>query len=185
MCCVTRGKGSGLSLPVLPLSASLVSVGKTCLWDLVSSLPTCVQENSALLTVPLSLSLFLSLSLCFPFILLPRSRSRMKQGTGLESASYQKNLDKRNCFLSTTAAALVFFFFFHTTVVPHYPVPGSIFFFFWGFEVSVLQWLLQKKRCSCCLESYIQGYHYHLSKFHIYALVYCIYVFPSGLLHSV
>ena len=26
---------------------------------------------------------------------------------------------------------------------------------------------------------------YHLSKFHIYALVYCIYVFPSGLLHSV
>jgi len=28
------------------------------------------------------------------------------------------------------------------------------------------------------------GYCYHLSKFHIYALVYCIYVFPSGLLHS-
>ena len=31
----------------------------------------------------------------------------------------------------------------------------------------------------------IQGYHYHLSKFHIYALVYCIGVFLSGLLHSV
>ena len=31
----------------------------------------------------------------------------------------------------------------------------------------------------------IQGYHYHLSKFHIYALVYYIGVFPSGLLHSV
>ena len=29
------------------------------------------------------------------------------------------------------------------------------------------------------------GYCYHLSKFHIYALVHCIYVFPSGLLHSV
>ena len=29
------------------------------------------------------------------------------------------------------------------------------------------------------------GYCYHLPKFHIYALVYCIYVFPSGLLHSV
>ena len=29
------------------------------------------------------------------------------------------------------------------------------------------------------------GYCYHLSKFHIYVLVYCIYVFPSGLLHSV
>ena len=31
------------------------------------------------------------------------------------------------------------------------------------------------------LLSCIQGYHYHLSKFHIYALVYCIGVFLSGL----
>ena len=31
----------------------------------------------------------------------------------------------------------------------------------------------------------VQGYRYHLSKFHIYALVYCIGVFLSGLLHSV
>ena len=35
------------------------------------------------------------------------------------------------------------------------------------------------------LLTYIQGYCYHLSKFHIYALVYCIGVFLSGLLHSV
>ena len=35
------------------------------------------------------------------------------------------------------------------------------------------------------LLSCIQGYHYHLSKFYIYALVYCIGVFLSGLLHSV
>ena len=35
------------------------------------------------------------------------------------------------------------------------------------------------------LLSCMQGYHYHLSKFHIYALVYCIGVFLSGLLHSV
>ena len=35
------------------------------------------------------------------------------------------------------------------------------------------------------LPSRIQGYCYHLSKFHIYALVYCIGVFLSGLLHSV
>ena len=35
------------------------------------------------------------------------------------------------------------------------------------------------------LLSRIQGYCYHLSKFHIYTLVYCIGVFPSGLLHSV
>ena len=35
------------------------------------------------------------------------------------------------------------------------------------------------------LLSCIQGYCYHLSKFNIYALVYCIGVFLSGLLHSV
>ena len=35
------------------------------------------------------------------------------------------------------------------------------------------------------LLSRIQGYNYHLSKFHIYALVYCTGVFLSGLLHSV
>ena len=35
------------------------------------------------------------------------------------------------------------------------------------------------------LLSRIQGYCYHHSKFHIYALVYCIGVFLSGLLHSV
>jgi len=35
------------------------------------------------------------------------------------------------------------------------------------------------------LLSCIQGYCYHLSKFHIYALVYCIGVFLFGLLHSV
>ena len=34
------------------------------------------------------------------------------------------------------------------------------------------------------LLSCIQDYHYHLSKFHIYALVYYIGVFLSGLLHS-
>ena len=35
------------------------------------------------------------------------------------------------------------------------------------------------------LLSRTQGYHYHLSKFHIYVLVYCIGVFLSGLLHCV
>ena len=35
------------------------------------------------------------------------------------------------------------------------------------------------------LLSRIQCYRYHLSKFHIYALVYCIGVFLSGLLHSI
>ena len=31
----------------------------------------------------------------------------------------------------------------------------------------------------------IQGRHYHLSKFHIYVLIYCVGVFLSDLLHSV
>ena len=35
------------------------------------------------------------------------------------------------------------------------------------------------------LLSRIQGYHHHLSKFHIFVLVHCIGVFLSGLLHSV
>ena len=35
------------------------------------------------------------------------------------------------------------------------------------------------------LLSCIQGYCYHLSKFHIYVFIYCIGVFLSGLLHSV
>ena len=56
-------------------------------------------------------------------------------------------------------------------IIPHSPSPSeskSLFFT----SVSLL--------LSC-----IQGYHYHLSKFHIYVLVYCIGVFLSGLLHSV
>ena len=35
------------------------------------------------------------------------------------------------------------------------------------------------------LLSRIQGYYYHLSKFHIYVLVYCIGIFLSGLPYSV
>ena len=35
------------------------------------------------------------------------------------------------------------------------------------------------------LLSHIQGHRFHLSKFHIYALIYCIGVFLSDLLHSV
>ena len=44
------------------------------------------------------------------------------------------------------------------------------------------------KDCSihlCLLLSRMQGYLYHLSKVHIYELVYCIGAFLSGLLHSV
>ena len=45
------------------------------------------------------------------------------------------------------------------------------------FESVLMRWMK--------LEPIIQGYCYHLSKFHMYALVYCIGVFLSGLLHSV
>ena len=152
MCCATRGKGSGLSLPDLPLSASLVSVGKTCLWDLVSSLPTCVQEKSAAHGSPLpSLSFSLSLSV-FPFHSASPEPEPREAGSRIgvrqlsEEPREKELLLKHHC----SGPCFLFFFFFHTTVVPHYPVSGSIFFFFfffWGFEVSVLQWLLQKKRC--------------------------------------
>ena len=47
----------------------------------------------------------------------------------------------------------------------------------------------ESKRLFCTsvslLLSHLQGYRYDLSKFHICALVYCIGVFLSGLLHSV
>jgi len=51
----------------------------------------------------------------------------------------------------------------------------------WAAVYGVAQSQTRLKR----LSSSIQGYCYHLSKFHIYALVYCIGVFLSGLLHSV
>ena len=44
------------------------------------------------------------------------------------------------------------------------------------FQARVLEW---------GAVAFPEGYHYHLYKFHIYALVYCIGVFISGLLHSV
>ena len=47
----------------------------------------------------------------------------------------------------------------------------------------------ESKRLFCTsvslLLSHIQGYRYHLYKFHLYVLVYCIGIFLSGLLHSV
>ena len=39
--------------------------------------------------------------------------------------------------------------------------------------------------CGSLLKNNGQGYHYHLSKFHIYVLVYCNGLYLSGLLHSV
>ena len=73
---------------------------------------------------------------------------------------------------------------------PGSPVPGIL-------QAKTLEWVAisfsnaptESKRLFytsvSLLLSCIQGYHYHLSKFHIYALIYCIGVFLSGLLHSV
>ena len=55
-------------------------------------------------------------------------------------------------------------------IIPPLPLPQSLKDFYTS--VSLLL-------------SRTQGYRYHLSKFHIYALLYCIGVFLSGLLHSV
>ena len=57
-------------------------------------------------------------------------------------------------------------------IIPPSPSPTKSIRLFYVLSVSLLL-------------SRIQGYRYHLSKFHIYALVYCISVFLSGLLHSV
>ena len=56
-------------------------------------------------------------------------------------------------------------------IIPHLPSPTELIRLFY---TSVFLSL-----------SRIQCYRYHLSKFHIYVLVYCISVFLSGLLHSV
>ena len=66
---------------------------------------------------------------------------------------------------------IIYMFQCHSLKPPHpRPLPES----------KRLFYILVSLLLSC-----IQGYHYHLSKFHIYALVYCIGVFLSGLLHSV
>ena len=49
---------------------------------------------------------------------------------------------------------------------------------------EIKRYLLLRRKAMTNLDSKLKQ-RYHLSKFHIYALVYCIGVFLSGLLHSV
>ena len=80
---------------------------------------------------------------------------------------------------STSIFSLRYTFFFlwyytcFNAILPNHPQPPSPTEFKRLFYTSV-----------SLLLSRIQGCRYHLSKFHIYALVYCIGVFLSGLLHS-
>ena len=79
------------------------------------------------------------------------------------------------------------------TILPNYPtlslshrVQKTVLYISVSFAVSgVSQSQTQLKWLTSSSSSSIQGYRYHLSKFHIYVLVYCIGVFLSGLLHSV
>ena len=80
--------------------------------------------------------------------------------------SHASNLDWRSI-----SRMIIYMFQCHSPKSPHpHPVPQS-----------------PKTVLYICVSflSRIQGYHYHLSKFHIYALACCIGVFLSGLLHSV
>ena len=137
MCCATRGKGSGLSLPDLPLSASLVSVGKTCLWDLVSSLPTCVQEKSAAHGSPLlSLSFSLSLSV-FPFHSASPEPEPREAGSRIgvrqlsEEPREKELLLKHHC---SGPCFLFFFFFPHNSCASLSGAWLDLFFFFEGLK---------------------------------------------------
>ena len=98
----------------------------------------------------------------------PSHPSGLSQCTGFE------------CPVSCIELGLVIYFTYgnihvstlFSQIIPHSPYPTeskSLFFI----SVSFLL-------------SHILGHHYHISKFHIYALIYCIGVFFfSGLLHSV
>ena len=77
-----------------------------------------------------------------------------------------------SCILHRTWAGNSFLIWYYTcfnAILPNHPPPPSPTDPKRLFYTSV-----------SLLLSRIQGCRYHLSKFHIYALVYCIYVFPSG-----
>jgi len=80
-----------------------------------------------------------------------------------------------SCILHGTWTGDSFLIWYYTcfnAILPNHPRPAT--------ESKRLFYTSVSLLLSC-----IQGCCYHLSKFHIYALVYCIGVFLSGLLHSV
>ena len=82
-----------------------------------------------------------------------------------------------SCILHQTWTGNLFLIWYYTcfnAILPNHPLPPSPTESKRLFYTSV-----------SLLLSRIQGYHYQLSKFHIYVLVYCIGVFLSGLLPGV
>ena len=78
-----------------------------------------------------------------------------------------------SCIEPGLAIRFLYYTCFNATIENHPPPPSPT-------ESKRLFYTSVSLLLSC-----IQGYCYHLSKFPIYVLVYCIGVFLSGLLHSV
>ena len=108
---------------------------------------------------PLSQTPHLHSSPCLP--------SGLSQCTSFECPASCIELGLFICFICGNIHVLMLF----SQTIPPSPSPTeskSLFFT----SVSLL--------LSC-----IQGHHYHISKFHIYVLIYCIGAFLSDLIHSV
>ena len=91
----------------------------------------------------------------------PPAPSRSSQSTRSERLSHASDLDWRSISHDNIHVSMSF-----SQIIPPLPSPTESKRLFYT-SVSLLL-------------SRIQGYHYHLSKFHIYALVYCIGIFLSG-----
>ena len=74
---------------------------------------------------------------------------------------------------------------FSFNISPSNKHPGLISFRMDWMDLLAVQGTLKSLLQHHSSKASIQGHHCHLSKFHIYVLVYCIGVFLSGLLHSV
>ena len=74
---------------------------------------------------------------------------------------------------------------FSFSIIPSEEIPGLISFRMDWLDLLAVQGTLKSLLQHHSSKASIQGHHCHLSKFHIYVLVYCIGVFLSGLLHSV
>jgi len=94
--------------------------------------------------------------------------------SGLFPSSPNRTPEEVACSSWTGNSFLIWYYICFNAILPNHPTLSL-------FTESKRQFYTSVSLLLSC----IQGYRYHLSKFHIYALVYCIGVFLSGLLHSV